>query len=141
MIDKIKKTIQEAGDVIKEQASNLSEGAKEKSYQVIEDWLQVFPKLEIYGLEITSFSLGVAISPSLEVELKGDHKDFTKERIQKIINENKNNPALNSVMNTIRTTYGLHRRIYATMNDPLIVKIKIRISPEIKVFIGEPIIQ
>jgi hypothetical protein len=141
MIDKIKKTLQDAGDVLKEQASNLGENAREKSYQLIEDWLQVFPKLEIYGLEITSFSLGVAISPSLEVELKGSHKDFTKERIQKILNENKNNPMMGSVMNTIKTTYSLHRRIYATLKDPLIVKVKIRISPEIKVFLGEPIIQ
>jgi hypothetical protein len=48
---------------------------------------------------------------------------------------------MGSVMNTIKTTYSLHRRIYATLKDPLIVKVKIRISPEIKVFLGEPIIQ
>lgn len=140
MIDKIKKTIQEASEIIKDQASNLGENAKEKSFKLIEEWLTVFPKLEIYGLEITSFALGIGLNPSLEVELIGDHKSFTKERIKKILDENVSSPALSSVFNTINTTYHLHRRIYATLKNPLIVKIKIRLSPEIKVFIGEPII-
>lgn len=140
MIDKIKKTLQEASEIIKDQASNLGENAKERSYRLIEEWLTIFPKLEIYGLEITSFALGVGLNPSLEVELKGDHKTFTRERIKEILDENKSSAALTSVFNTISTTYKLHRRIYATLKDPLIVKIKIRLSPEIKVFIGEPII-
>ena len=141
MIDKIKQAFQEAGDIIKEQAATFGEDAKEKSYQLIEDWLQVFPKLELYGMEITSFALSMAISPSLEVELVGKHENFTKEKIQKILQENKGNAALLSVFNTIKTTYNFHRKIYASLKEPLIVKIKIKISPEIKVFIGEPIIQ
>ena len=36
MIDKIKKTFQEATEVIREQAATLGEGAKEKSYHLIE---------------------------------------------------------------------------------------------------------
>jgi hypothetical protein len=141
MFDKLKKTMQEAADALKEQASSLGEGAREKSNQLIEDWLQVFPKLELYGLEITSFSLSVAISPSLEVELKGKHEDFTQERIRRILDENRKNPTFLSVFNTIKTTYSLHRRIYATLREPLIVKIKIKVPPMISVFIGEPIIQ
>ena len=140
MIDKIKKTLQDAGDIIKEQAASLGEGAKERSNQLIEDWLKIFPKLEIYGLEITSFALSVTLSPALEVELIGKHEDFTQERLQTIISENKN-AALLSVFNTIKTTYNLHRRTYALVKDPLIVKIKIRISPEIKVYIGQPLIE
>lgn len=141
MIDKIKQALQEAGDLLKEQAGAFGEGAKEKSYQLIEEWLKVFPKLEMYGLEITSFALSVALSPSLEVELAGKHEKFTKQRLQQIIDENKGNTTLLSVFNTIKTTYGFHRRIYATLREPLIVKIRIKIPPEIKVFIGEPIIQ
>ena len=141
MIEKIKKALQEATDMIKEQASTLGDGAKEKSFALIEEWLKVFPKLEIYGLEVTSFALSVALSPALEVELKGDHQQFPKERIQEILAENKGNTAMISVFNTIRMTYSLHRKIYATLKDPLIVKIKIRLSPEIKVYIGKPIIE
>ena len=141
MIDKIRKAFLEATELIKDQASNLGEGAKERSYHVIESWLAVFPKLEIYGLEMTSFALSVAISPALEVEMKGSHKDFSQEKVDQIIANNKNSTGVLTVMNTIKTTYALHRRTYANLNEPLIVKIKIRLSPEVKVYIGEPLIE
>ncbi|MBK7870126.1 MAG: hypothetical protein IPJ74_05270 [Saprospiraceae bacterium] len=141
MIDKIKQAFKELSDAVQEQASSFGESAKEKGYQVIDEWLQIFPKLELYKLEITSFSLGVAISPSLEVELVGKHEDFSQERLQQILTEIKGNTALSLVFNTIRTAYALHRKTHATLRDPLIVKIKIRISPEVRVFIGEPRIQ
>lgn len=141
MIEKFKKAIQDATEFVKDQASTLGEGAKEKTFQLIDEWLTVFPTLEVYGLEITSFSLSIALSPSLEVEFKGEHKNFPPERLKQILEENKSNAALTSVFTTIKTTYNLHRKIYATLNDPLILKIRIKITPEIRVFIGEPIIQ
>ena len=140
MIDKIKKALQDASELIKEQTSSLSEGAKERTYQLIEEWLQIFPKLEIYGLEITSFGLSVALSPALEVELVGDHKDFTQERIGEILKENKKSAAMTSVLTTIKTAYTLHRKTYANLRAPLIVKIRVKITPEINVIIGEPLI-
>ncbi len=141
MLDKFMKALQDASESIREQAANLGEGAREKTYQLIEEWLQVFPKLEVYGLEITSFALSVAISPALEVELKGEHAKFTKERLDEIVNETRKNAALASVFTTIRTAYNLHRRTYANLSDPLIVKIRIRLSPEIRVYIGKPVIE
>ena len=141
MIDKIVKTLQEAGDSLREQAGHLGTGAKEKTYNLIDDWLKIFPKLEIYGLKVESFALGVAISPSLEVDLRGSHEDFTMERIDEILAQPDSNGALRTVMSTIKTTYNLHRRIYADLQEPLIVKIRVRISPEVKVFLGEPLIQ
>ena len=141
MIDKLKQALQEAGELLKDQASNFGEGAKERSYQLIDDWLKVFPQLELYGLEITSFVLSVAISPSVEVELMSKHDKFPKERLDEIIAENKGKAAIISVFSTIRTAYQFHRKIYANLREPLIVKIRIRLSPEIQVFIGEPIIQ
>ncbi len=141
MIDKIKQTIRELTDAVQEQASTFGENAKEKGYQIIDEWLQIFPKLELYKLEITSFSLGVAISPLVEVELVGKHEDFTKERLQQIMEETRRNTALSLVFSTINMAYSMHRKTYATLRDPLIVKIKIKISPEVRVFIGEPMIQ
>lgn len=140
MIDKIKKALQEAGDAIKEQTTQISEGAKEKTYQLIDEWLQIFPKLEIYGLKITSFGLHVAISPALEVELVGEHKKFGPDRLQQILAENKDSAAMTSVFTTIKTAYSLHRKTYADLRDPLIVKIRVKITPEINVIIGEPLI-
>lgn len=131
-------SLQEAGDMLRNQATSLKDGAKDKGYQIIEDWLQIFPKLEIYGLEITSFALSVAISPSLDVELRGKNANFSQDRLQQILDENRKSTALTSVFSTIKTAYSLHRRTYATLRDPLIVKIRIRISPEIKVIIGMP---
>lgn len=141
MFDKIIKTLQDASESIMDQASNLGEGAKEKTNKLIDDWMLVFPRLEAYGLEITSLSLGVALSPSLEVEMKGKHENFTQERLQQILDSNKNNAAITSVFSTVKTAYNLHRKIYASQREPLIVKVRIKLSPEIKVFIGEPIIQ
>ncbi len=141
MLEKIQKALHEATETIKMQASSFGDSAKEKTYRLIEEWLKIFPKLEIYGLEMTSFSLGVAISPSLEVEMKGDHDKFPTERLEQILQENKGSAAMFSVFNTIKMAYSLHRRTYANLEEPLIVKIRIRLSPEIKVYIGKPIIE
>jgi hypothetical protein len=138
MIDKILKGLQQAGESLKEQAGNIGESAKEKSYQIIEDWVAVFPKLEGYGLRITSFSLAVAINPSLEVEFVGSHVDFTEERLATLLEENKNSAILRTIFTTIRTTYRLHQRINHRLEDPLILKLKVRLSPEVRVFIGKP---
>lgn len=138
MIDKIKKTLQEASELIKDQANQIGESAKEKTFKIIEEWLEIFPKLEAYGFEITSFSLTLGLSPSVEAELYGKHESFPMERVQEIIEENPNNRALNSVFTSIRTTYRLYMKTEAALNDPLLLKIRINISPEIKVYIGEP---
>ncbi|MEL7221319.1 MAG: hypothetical protein AAGJ93_08375 [Bacteroidota bacterium] len=142
MIDKLLKTLQEAGGTIKEQAAGLGTGAREKTYAIIEDWLQIFPKLETYGLKVESFALGVAISPSVEVDLKGRHEDFTADKLALIsLDAEKSDAAMRMVISTIKTAYKLHGRISDELPDPLIVKIRIKLSPEVKVFIGEPLIQ
>lgn len=141
MIDKLKQVLQEATDLVKEQSTKLGSGAKEKTYEVIEDWLKIFPKLEAYGLHVKSFALGVAISPSLEVDLLGSHEDFSPDRIREILDENPTNTALRTVLSTIKTTYNLHRQTMAELQEPLIVKVRIKLSPEVKVFLGEPLIQ
>lgn len=141
MLDQLMRTLQEVTENLRKQAGNISTGAKEKTFEVIEDWLQIFPDLERYGLKVYSFGLGVALSPSLEVEMVGRHEDFTPERLQQLLDENKGNTALRTVLSTIKTTYNLHRRVKAELRDQLIVKVRIRLAPEVKVFIGEPIIQ
>ncbi len=138
MLDKLKRSIQQAGDIIKEQAFRLGDSAKEKGYHLIEEWIGILPILESYGLEMDSFGTSISINPALEVELKGDHKDFTYDKLQKILDENKANTPLAMVIKTIRTTYKFHESTNCVMDEPLIVKIKVRLSPEISVFIGKP---
>ena len=141
MLDKIQKALQEGSLYLKTQAENLNGTARDKVYQLIDDWLSVFPKLESYGLRMTSCALSAAISPALEVELMGVHEQFTPERLDEIIAAVKGDTALLSVFTTIRTTYNIHRKINPVLNEPLIVKIKVRLAPEVKVYIGAPRIE
>ncbi len=141
MLDKITKALHDASEEVKRQTVNLGEGAKERTEKILDEWLQIFPKLEIYGLRITSFSLAVAISPAVEVEMMGKHEDFNKERLQSILDANKGSTAIHTVLSTIKTAYALHRRTYAELKEPLIVKIKIKLSPEVRVFIGQPLVE
>jgi len=149
MIDKLKETLNQASEILKEQTSSIgdaikegsstfSEAAKEKSQKLIDDWLQVFRRLEEYGFKITSFGLGVAISPSLEVELEGVAEKFNLEKIKELMEENKDNTSLNSVLRTIKMTYETHNKISSQKYDIVLVKVLVKITPEIKVVLGEP---
>lgn len=138
MIDKLKETIFTASEIIKEQTANIGESAKQKSQQMIDDWLRVFRRLEEYGFKITSFGLSVALSPSLEVELEGAAEKFSIDRIKELIEENKDSSSLSSVFKTIKTTYEMHDKISSQKYDQVLVKVIVKISPEIKVVLGEP---
>lgn len=140
MLDKIMRALQDATDAIKAQAANLGEGAKEKSEQLIDDWLQIFPKLQKYGLQINSFALQIALSPSLEAEFLGHHHEFAPERLDEILVDCKGNTALVSVFTAIKTTYVLHQKTRLSAIEPLIVRLRIKITPEIKVYIGKPLL-
>ena len=138
MIDKIKESLFQASEIIKEQAANIGDATKEKSQQLIDDWLKVFRRLEEYGFKITSFGLGVAISPSLEVEMEGDAEIFSIERINELLEENKGSSSLTSIFKAIKTTYELHGKISSQTYDVILLKVYVKITPEIKVVLGEP---
>ena len=137
MFDKIKESIHQAGEAIKEQASAFGDAAKEKAYQLIDQWISNLPALEAYGLKVNYFSVGVSISPTLEVELIGKPGDFPPARIEAIMAEHTTNRPLSLVFSTILTTYKLHRKAKIEFNDPLSVKIHVGLSPEIKVAYGK----
>lgn len=149
MIDKLKETLNQASEILKEQTNNIgevikegsstfSEAAKEKSQKLIDDWLQVFRRLEEYGFKITSFGLGVALSPSLEVELEGSAEQFSLEKIEQLLEENQDSTSLTSVFRTIKMTYETHGKISSQKYDLVLVKVLVKIAPEIKVVLGEP---
>jgi uncharacterized protein YjbJ (UPF0337 family) len=141
LTDAVKEQAGNLTDAVKEQAGNLSEAVKEKTYALFEDWLKIFPNLENYGLKITSFGLCMAISPSLDVELSGDAHAFTPERLEKILAECEGNQALTTVFKTIRTTYEWHRRTGSDKHFSIIlVKLSIKITPEVKVYLGQPLL-
>ncbi|MCC6724363.1 MAG: hypothetical protein IT258_07610 [Saprospiraceae bacterium] len=81
MFDKIKQTISSAGETIMEQASTLSEAAKEKWMGIIDSWISVLPKLEAYGFKAQYFSVSMSLNPTLEVELQSTIDEFPMGRI------------------------------------------------------------
>lgn len=141
MFDKFKQSIHQAGEVIKEQAAAIGDAAKEKGYQIIETWISTIPKLEAYGFQTSFFSLSVSINPTLEVELKSDPEQFGMERINEILRENKDGTPISLVFTAIKTTKQLHTRSRAALLPPLAVRISVRLSPEIKVSYGKPIVE
>lgn len=136
MFDKIKESIQQAGELIKEQAAALGDVAKEKGYQLIEQWISIIPKLEALGLKVNFFSVGLSINPVLEIELHGQPADFPPTRIQNILAENKESTPMTLVFKTMLTAYAFHQKAKLPVITPLIVKIQVRLSPEIKVAFG-----
>lgn len=122
-------------------SASMSEGAKERTLEIIEDWLQIFPQLAEYGLEITSFGMGLAISPSLNVELLGEHDNWGDEAIAERLAAHKGEAAITMVLSTIRTAYRLQRQTKSDLRDPLILKISVKISPEVRVVLGQPVLE
>ncbi len=152
MLEKLKKTISDAGDslkeqagnmsdAIKEQANNMTDALKEKTYLLIEDWLKIFPSLENHGLTIMSFGLCMGISPALDVELRGKAKTFTVESLEQILEDCKGNNALTSVFKAIKTTYEWHRKTGTEGKfDAILIKLSVKITPEVKVYLGTPML-
>ncbi len=141
MFDKIKETIAQAGETLKEQAQSLGEAAREKGSQLIDTWISILPKLEAYGFKTTYFALNVSINPTLEVELQSSAGAFPLGRIQAILEENKGNTPINLVFNSMKTAVNLHERARIGTIDPLTVKIRVKLSPEIRVSYGNPILE
>lgn len=136
-INTLLETARNAGSAIKEKAVGVGQGAVDSTVEAIERWLEEFPKIESYGLKISSFSFIMRLSPSLDVELRGKHSTFKKERLDEILAENKSTSLTGMVFTAIRTAYRLHGKIASKPQDPIIVKIRLSLSPEISVFIGE----
>lgn len=130
-------TARNAGTVIREKAVGVGQSAVDSTVEAIERWLEEFPRIESYGLKISSFSFIMRLSPSLDVELRGKHATFTRERLDEILAENKSTSLTGMVFTAIRTAYRLHGKIASKPQDPIIVKIRLSLSPEISVFIGE----
>ncbi len=129
-----------ASDKLREATSAAGQAVKDKTLQSFDRWLEEFPRVESYGLEITNFGFKMGLSPSVDLELQGPHIAFPKARLDEIIAENKSTTLTNMIFSAIRTTYGMHNKVASMLEEPLFVKIRISLSPEISVFIGKPVV-
>ncbi|MEM8525970.1 MAG: hypothetical protein AAGG68_15130 [Bacteroidota bacterium] len=141
MIDQFKNVIKDASDLVRQQMNAVGNNAKDKAYQLIDEWLNIIPILEEEGLAMTSFALSVALSPALDVEFIGKNADFPAERLEILKQKYKGKVPLQLVFTTIKTTYRMHRKINAPLKDPLVLKIRARLTPEVKVYVGKPVIE
>ncbi|MBK8621935.1 MAG: hypothetical protein IPN79_09270 [Saprospiraceae bacterium] len=140
MLKNIIKTLQDTGDLVKEKAGELNESAKEKIMSGIEDWIEILPKIKALGFETTAFGISMSISPCLNVELKGKTADFTEEKIKEYLEMFKTDKTLKLFLNVLKTTIVLHKKSKAELKEDLFVRIDVKLSPEIKVYIGQPCI-
>lgn len=151
MFNKIKKSLTDAGgnlidqagvitDSIKEQANNLSENAKEKANAVIQTWVGNLPLLESYGLKNIYFGITMSLSPSLELEMKGNREDFSVETLEKILAENKGNSTVTIIFSAIKNAVKMYESAGIEKHSNMYVKIAVRLSPEVKVAFGTPIV-
>lgn len=138
MLKSIIKTLQDTGDLVKEKAGELNESAKEKIMSGIEDWIEILPKIKALGFETTAFGISMSISPCLNVELKGKTADFTEEKIREYLEMFKAEKSLKLFLNVLKTTIILHKKSKAELKEDIFVRIDVKLSPEIKVYIGQP---
>lgn len=137
MIDKVKKTILQAGDLLKEQAGNLGDTALDRLIDIFEDWAEVFPDLVTYGFSLVNFSLSVGLSPGMTIFMAGKTEDFSEERLKELLEENAGNKTMLSVLKTVQTTTSLYEKTTLEPCENMYLKIVIGIPPEIKVTFGE----
>ncbi len=138
MFDKIKQTINSAGESIKEQASSISEAAKEKWMGMINAWISTLPKLEAYGFRTSYFSVSMSLNPTLEIELQSEVDSFSLGRIDAILAENPASTPVNIVFTAIKNAMKMYQSARIGPHSQLIVKIYVRLSPEVKVSFGKP---
>ncbi|MBK8699125.1 MAG: hypothetical protein IPN29_06130 [Saprospiraceae bacterium] len=138
-LDKILEEARSVGSKIVDKAGELGAKAMDKSMDSIEKWLDEFPLLEAGGLTINSFALVMQISPRLEVELTGMAAEFDDDRLNALIEEYKDEHTLvTMVFKAIRQALYIQRKICIELKEPLIVKLRLGISPEVIVHIGQP---
>ena len=142
LTDAVKEKTHELTDAVKEKTTELTDAVKEKTNQLFDDWLKIFPDLENYGLKVMSFGFCMGISPALDVELRGAAADFAPDRLEVILAEVGGNRALSTVFKAIKTTYNLHAKTGSNYHhfDVILIKLSIKITPEVMVYLGQPLL-
>ncbi len=149
MFKSLLKTLQDTGDLVINKASEMNDTAHEKMHEakqnmrekvlsIIDEWVELLPKLMALGFEMTSFGISMSLSPCMLAELKGNTSSFSEEKIAELLELNKDEKSVTFFLNVLKTTLLLHKKTNASMKEDLIVRLEVKLSPEIKVFIGRP---
>jgi hypothetical protein len=138
MVDKILNLLDDAKNNIKNQAENISASAKNQYEKMVEDWIQIIPQIEESGLQLYNFSFSASLNPSIDAEFRGKCVDFPLEKWEELISLNEKNKSLALVYNTLKSTFKMYHKIKPEMPEDFYLRLRIKLSPEIRVYIGEP---
>ena len=138
MVDKILNLLDDAKNNIKNQAENISASAKNQDEKMVEDWIKIIPQIEESGLQLYSFSFSASLNPSIDAEFRGKCVDFPLEKWEELISLNEKNKSLALVYNTLKSTFKMYHKIKQEMPEDFYLRLRIKLSPEIRVYIGEP---
>lgn len=138
MVDKILNLLDDAKNNIKNQAENISASAKNQYEKMVEDWIKIIPQIEESGLQLYSFSFSASLNPSIDAEFRGKCVDFPLEKWEELISLNEKNKSLALVYNTLKSTFKMYYKIKPEMPEDFYLRLRIKLSPEIRVYIGEP---
>lgn len=138
MKHEIQKAFSQITATLRETMTDLGDSAKEKTIAIIESWLEVFPELESMGLEITSFGVNLALSPSLEVELSGPAGLFDHGRLEEYRKRYEGQSHVSTVLRAILTTKQMYHKLGKKSSDEIFLKIKVKVPPEVGVYFGRP---
>ena len=138
MVDKILNLLDDAKNNIKNQAENISASAKNQYEKMVEDWIKIIPQIEESGLQLYSFSFSASLNPSIDAEFRGKCVDFPLGKWEELISLNEKNKSLALVYNTLKSTFKMYHKIKQEMPEDFYLRLRIKLSPEIRVYIGEP---
>ena len=138
MVDKILNLLDDAKNNIKNQAENISASAKNQYEKMVEDWIKIIPQIEESGLQLYSFSFSASLNPSIDAEFRGKCVNFPLEKWEELISLNEKNKSLALVYNTLKSTFKMYHKIKQEMPEDFYLRLRIKLSPEIRVYIGEP---
>ena len=139
LMDKLFQTFHQAKEAVKDQATNLGESAKEKARQAIEEWVNIIPKLADQGLRLEFFSLEASINPTLTFEMHADYNEFPLERLDQLCAQWRSQTSTFLVYSTMKATLAMYQRTNLPLKNPLVVRISVKLAPEIQVSFGEPL--
>lgn len=136
-LDSLIETAMNAGATLREKAAGVGQSAMEGTLEAIERWLEEIPRIESYGLKVSSSSFVMRLSPSLDIEMRGQHALFPPARLEEILAQQKTASLSGMVFTAMRTAYRLHSKIAPAPQEEMVIKIRLSLSPEISVIIGE----
>ncbi|MEY3050307.1 MAG: hypothetical protein RLY31_92 [Bacteroidota bacterium] len=138
--DRVVETLEQWGETLKEQAGQVGAQVKDSGYRLLEGWVLAIPKLEAYGLKTTFFSAGFSVNPTLELEFQAAAAAFPLGRVDAVLAENKDRTPVHLVFTAVKAALLLKERARTAALDPLVVRVRVRLSPEIKVSFGAPVV-